>query len=288
MKITVETTVRAPLPEVWRAWTTPEDIVQWNTASPDWHTPRAAVDLRVGGSFTSRMEARDGSMGFDFAGTYTAIVPLRRLECAFGDRALVVDFIDAGGAVTVRETFDAETTHSPEQQRQGWQAILDSFARHVERRQAALRSTATKPLVFEVSIRAPRERVWDHMLGNAGYRHWTAAFCEGSYFTGTWAAGAPMRFLSPGGDGMLAEIAEWRPPAFVSIRILGEVRQGVDDTTSDAVRAWAPAYENYRLDETPEGTHVCVTLDSAPAYEAYMRETYPKALQRLKALAEGA
>src|SRR6478672_7508405 len=93
MKITVETTVTAPVEEVWRAWTTPDDIKQWNSASDDWHTTAASVDLRVGGAFSSRMEAKDGSMGFDFAGTYSKIVPNELIECQFGDRILKVEFI---------------------------------------------------------------------------------------------------------------------------------------------------------------------------------------------------
>lgn len=135
MKITIETTVRAPIAEVWRAWTTPADIMQWNAASDDWHTTQASVDLRVGGSFSSRMEAKDGSMGFDFAGTYTQVVPHQLIECSFGDRTLRVEFAAGANGVTVRETFDAEATHSVEEQRQGWQAILDKFAQHVERKQ---------------------------------------------------------------------------------------------------------------------------------------------------------
>ncbi len=134
MKISVETTVHAPIQDVWRAWTTPSDIKEWNAASADWHTTKASVDLRVGGSFSSRMEAKDGSMGFDFAGTYTRIVQNELIECSFGDRTLSVEFVPGPGGVTVRETFDAESTHSVEQQRQGWQAILDNFAKHVERR----------------------------------------------------------------------------------------------------------------------------------------------------------
>ena len=131
MQITVETLVNAPIATVWRAWTTPENIVQWNSASPDWHTPRATVDLRVGGTFSSRMEAKDGSMGFDFEGTYTRIDEHALIECSFGGRTLRVEFIPGEQGVTVRETFEAETTHPAEQQRQGWQAILDNFARHV-------------------------------------------------------------------------------------------------------------------------------------------------------------
>lgn len=134
MKITVEATVNAPAVEVWRAWTTPDDIIQWNAASDDWHTTAATVNLCPGGSFSSRMEAKDGSMGFDFAGTYTAIVPHERIECEFGGRTLVVEFLPGDGGTTVRETFDAEETHPAEMQRAGWQAILDRFARHVEAR----------------------------------------------------------------------------------------------------------------------------------------------------------
>lgn len=133
MKITVETTVAAPIGEVWRAWTTPDNIKQWNAASDDWHTTRATVDLRVGGAFSSRMEAKDGSMGFDFGGTYTKLVQHKLIEYALGDNRVVSVEFDAGDkAVTIRETFDAESTHTTEQQRQGWQAILDNFAKHVE------------------------------------------------------------------------------------------------------------------------------------------------------------
>lgn len=131
MKITVETTVPAPMDKVWRAYTTPDNITQWNAASDDWHTTAATVDLRVGGNFSSRMEAKDGSMGFDFAGTYTQIVEHSLIEYAFGPRAARVEFADNGNGVTVRVSFDAEEVHSADQQRQGWQAILDNFNRHV-------------------------------------------------------------------------------------------------------------------------------------------------------------
>jgi uncharacterized protein YndB with AHSA1/START domain len=132
MKITVETTVHAPIARVWSAYTSPEDIKQWNAASDDWHTTQASVDLRVGGVFSSRMEAKDGSFGFDFAGTYTNIIPDQLLEYSFGDRAAKVEFHEVPSGVHVQVVFDAETTHSPEQQQGGWQAILDRFARYVE------------------------------------------------------------------------------------------------------------------------------------------------------------
>ncbi|XZG68776.1 SRPBCC family protein [Chitinibacteraceae bacterium HSL-7] len=132
MRITVQTRVAAPIERVWQAYTTPEDIIQWNAASDDWHTPRASVDLRVGGAFSSRMEARDGSMGFDFAGTYTRVEANRLLEYQFGDRTARVDFESNEGGTQVVVAFDADASHSVEQQQGGWQAILDRFKRHVE------------------------------------------------------------------------------------------------------------------------------------------------------------
>lgn len=132
MKIIVSTLVAAPLHEVWRAYTTPADIMRWNAASADWHTTAASVDLRPGGKFCSRMEAKDGSVGFDFEGEYTTVIPQRLIEYAFGGRTAAVEFTDGGQGVTVTVTFDSEPSHSEEQQRTGWQAILDSFARHVK------------------------------------------------------------------------------------------------------------------------------------------------------------
>jgi uncharacterized protein YndB with AHSA1/START domain len=137
MKITVTTNIAATIEKIWNAWTTPSDIIQWNAASDDWHTTASTVDLRTGGSFSSRMEAKDGSMGFDFTGTYTRVVEHKLLECSMDDRVLLVEFIRGQHGVTVRETFDSEPTHSEEQQRQGWQAILDRFAHYVEGKQVA-------------------------------------------------------------------------------------------------------------------------------------------------------
>jgi uncharacterized protein YndB with AHSA1/START domain len=132
MKTTVEALAHAPIAKVWAAYTTPQDIRQWNAASDDWHTTRANVDLRVGGEFSSRMEARDGSVGFDFAGTYTRVEPHALIEYAFGDRMGLVEFVAVPQGILVRVTFDAEAENPVEMQRQGWQAILDNFVRHVE------------------------------------------------------------------------------------------------------------------------------------------------------------
>jgi uncharacterized protein YndB with AHSA1/START domain len=133
MRITVESLVRADAQAVWKAWNDPDDIMQWNAASDDWHTTKSTVDLREGGAFSSRMEAKDGSAGFDFEGTYTRVVPGKRIEYRMSDgRQVEIEFLPAAHGVLVRESFDAETENEPELQRQGWQAILDKFADYTE------------------------------------------------------------------------------------------------------------------------------------------------------------
>ena len=133
MRISVETSIQAPIEKVWAAYTTPEDIVQWNAASDDWHTTKSAVDLRVGGQFSSRMEAKDGSFGFDFEGTYTKVIPNQLIEYEFGGRLAQISFSTAeSDQVLVTVSFDTEDENDVELQRQGWQAILNNFNRHIQ------------------------------------------------------------------------------------------------------------------------------------------------------------
>ncbi|MFZ1626595.1 MAG: SRPBCC family protein [Candidatus Moraniibacteriota bacterium] len=133
MKITVETTVAAPLETVWRAWTEPEHITEWNVASDDWCSPRATNDLRVGGRFNARMEAKDGSAGFDFEGTYTHVEAGKKIEYMMADgRTVQIAFAEEGTHVRVTETFDTENENAAELQRAGWQAILDRFGTYTE------------------------------------------------------------------------------------------------------------------------------------------------------------
>ena len=132
-KITVQGTVKAPVANVWKLWTTPEHIIQWNSASDDWHTPRAENDLRVGGKFLSRMEAKDGSFGFDFAGVYDEVVTNQRIAYTMEDgRKVEIDFKEHGDETHVVTVFDAESENPIEMQRDGWQAILDNFKKYAE------------------------------------------------------------------------------------------------------------------------------------------------------------
>jgi len=132
-KITVEAIVNAPVEKVWKSWIEPDHIVKWNHASDDWHSPWAKTDFREGGSFSARMEAKDGSMGFDFGGVYDVIKPNEYIEYTIGDgRKVQVTFTKQGNATRVVETFEAENTHPVEFQKGGWQAILDNFKKYTE------------------------------------------------------------------------------------------------------------------------------------------------------------
>ena len=131
--LTVESTINAPVEKIWEYWTKPEHITKWSNASDDWHTTRAENDLHVGGSFLSRMEAKDGSFGFDFGGVYDAVRTNEYIEYTLGDgRKVKITFTAEGNTTKVSESFEAENTNSVEMQQGGWQAILDNFKKYTE------------------------------------------------------------------------------------------------------------------------------------------------------------
>jgi uncharacterized protein YndB with AHSA1/START domain len=132
-RITITVTIAAPADKVWQFWNAPEHITQWNNPSSEWYTPKAEADLRPGGRFSYRMEARDGSAGFDFFGTYDEVRPTQYIAYTLGDdRKADVTFAAGPGETVVTQTFEAENQNPEEMQRQGWQGILDSFKRYVE------------------------------------------------------------------------------------------------------------------------------------------------------------
>ena len=131
--ITVQTKIQAPIDKIWDLWTLPEHITQWNMASEDWHTPFAENDLKVGGRFKSTMASKDGTMSFDFVGTYSAILDKKLIAYTIEDgRVVIIVFEELEDGFEVREYFEPESVNSEELQYQGWQAILDNFKRYVE------------------------------------------------------------------------------------------------------------------------------------------------------------
>ena len=131
--ITIESTVNAPVEKVWENWTQPEHVTKWNTASEEWHTPKAENDLRKGGNFSYRMEAKDGSFGFDFGGVYDEVKKNEYIEFTMGDgRKVKTTFKPQGNSTKIIESFDAETQNPVDMQKAGWQAILDNFKKYTE------------------------------------------------------------------------------------------------------------------------------------------------------------
>ena len=157
--ITVRATIYAPVEKVWNLWTDPKHIIHWNSASDDWHTIKAENDLRVGGRFLSRMEAKDASSGFDFTGIYSKVEQHKQIEYTIdGGRNVQVLFVPGGNVTTIMEAFEAEQTNPEEMQQAGWQAILDNFKEYVEV------SMKQKAMHFEVTINANAEKVYQVML----------------------------------------------------------------------------------------------------------------------------
>jgi len=135
VKISIEAKVNAPLSDVWNAWITSSDITAWNFATDEWQCPKADINFKVGGKFSYRMEAKDGSAGFDFGGVFTKITPNKLIHYQLEDNRIVtIDFIETPSGIRVVESFEAEHENAAEQQKQGWQSILNNFKNHVERK----------------------------------------------------------------------------------------------------------------------------------------------------------
>jgi uncharacterized protein YndB with AHSA1/START domain len=284
-KITVETIVKVPLEKAWDVWSKPHHIVNWNFASPDWHCPKAENDLQVGGKFTSTMAAKDGSMSFDFGGTYTKVELNKVVESKLeDDRTVQVEFTDLGNETRVVETFEAESQNPIDMQRMGWQAILDNYKQYAE---SLGKLTKMK---FDISIQAPVEKVFEIMLADASYRQWTAPFHPGSYFKGSWDKGSKMLFLGPDGKGsvggMVSRVAENIPNKFISIEHLGMVQGDKEITTGPEVEAWAGSHENYSFESKNGNTVVSVELDMQHEFTEMFEGMWPKALQILKEICE--
>lgn len=283
--ITVFTTVNAPVGKVWEYWTKPEHIVNWNHASDDWHTPKAENDLREGGKFRWRMEAKDGSMGFDFEGTFDEIEPRKRIHYTLADgRKVTVAFNENGNSTTVTEVFEAEKANAVKLQQDGWQAILNNFKAYVESERKMVR------LHFETEISAPAEKVFEIMLNDESYREWSRIFNPTSRFEGSWEKGSKILFL--GSDekgnqgGMVSHIKDNIPNRFISIEHYGLIVAGKEITSGPDVEKWAGGLENYTFVEKNGKTLLSVDTDTIPAYKNYFEETWPKALKKIREICE--
>ncbi len=282
--LTIESLIQAPVQKVWACWTEPKHIIKWNAASADWQCPYAENDLRPGGKFLSRMEAKDGSYKFDFEGEYTKVDPLQLIEYTLGDgRKVQTSFVSQGKEIRVLSHFEAENENSLEMQQAGWQAILDNFKKHVE-------SAGSDGLHFEISIGAPVEKVYASMLDDIPYRAWTSVFNPTSHYKGSWEKGAKILFIGTDQDGnvggMVSRIRENIPNIFLSIEHLGVLQGDQEITSGPQVEAWAGALENYTFKKEGDHTRLIIDLDTNEEYKSYFEDTWPKALDKLKSICE--
>lgn len=283
--VTIEAKVNAPIEKVWDVWTGPEHIIKWNAPSEDWHTTSAENDLRIGGRFNSRMEAKDGSFGFDFSGVYNEVDEHERIVYTLDDgRKVWTTFTKIEGGTEVISTFEAENENPIEMQKTGWQSILDTFKKYVETPRNWVK------LKFDVNINAPIDTVYSSMISKDTYSQWTAEFNPSSSFKGSWDKGSKILFVGCDAEGneegMVSRIKENIPNKFISIEHLGLLKGSEEITSGVEVEKWAGGLENYYFYSEGNKTKVEVICDSYPEYDEYFSAMWPKALNKLKEISE--
>lgn len=283
--LTAETTIDAPVEIVWDFWSDPKHIVRWNYASDDWHTPRAENDLREGGKFRWRMEARDGSWGFDFSGVYTKVEPYKLVSYIIDDgREVQITFFSDNNKTVVTENFEPEDTHSFDMQKTGWQSILDNFKRYVEI------SGRMDPLHFEIQINAPAEKVFQILTDEQFWQEWTSIFNPSSRMEGSWERDAEVRFLGEDENGniggMAGRIRENIPGKYLSIEYTGVIENNKVVTSGPEAEKWIGGRENYTLSEENGKTLLAVDSEVIKDFREYFENTWPEALIRIKEISE--
>ena len=283
--INISSKVYAPMFQVWRAWTLPIHIVNWNFASDTWHCPSAEIDLVPGGKFNYKMAAKDGSMEFDFHGIFDEINESESIAYTLGDtRKVWVNFEQQEDHVLVTEKFEAEQENSSEMQKNGWQAILDNFKKYTES------LTKMEQLNFQIDINAAVEKVYKTMLADETYRKWTSAFHPTSFYRGKWEEGEKMIFLGldeKGNEGgMVSRIKKLIPNEIVSIEHYGIFDKGKEILDGPEVIGWIGAIEEYQFESQNNQTTLKVKLDSNLEHKEYFEEAWPEALGILKSICE--
>ncbi len=283
-KITIEAVIDAPIEKIWEYWTKPEHIVNWCNASEDWCAPSAINDLRVGGTFVTRMEAKDKSAGFDFGGKYDLVKKNENIEYTMDDgRKVKIEFIKQDNKTKVIETFDAETENSLEMQKNGWQSILNNFKKYTENKNK-------QKLHFQIEINALVEKVFKTMFNKEDYKKWTKAFNPTSDYEGSWEKGSKILFIGVdekgNRGGMVSRIKENIPNKFLSIEHQGILEDNKEVLSGPKVEGWQGATENYTFSEKDGKTNLSVDIDSTKEFKEYFEETWPTALKILKEICE--
>lgn len=283
--VNVQTVVKLPVGKVWELWTDPWHIIHWNQASEEWHTARAENDIKKNGRFSYRMEARDGSAGFDFSGEYRKVTKYKSIESFLDDsRKVSITFNEDNGETHISESFEAEETFPVEYQKEGWQSILDNFKKYAE---VSQRFTVTH---FEIVIDKPVEKVFSTMLEKGTYQAWTSVFNSTSRFEGSWQKGSKILFLGDeengSTSGMVSWIKDYQTNKSVRIEHQGSIKNGEEIISGIETDTWKGSIESYSFKALNDKTLLSVDFDSVMEFDSYFSETWPEALRKLKLLCE--
>lgn len=284
--VNVKTVVRLPVGKVWELWTDPWHIIHWNQASPEWHTARAENDIKKNGRFSYRMEARDGSVGFDFSGEYRKVTKDKYIECFLDDsRRVSINFDKDNDGTLISETFEAEETYPADYQKEGWQSILVNFKRYAEESQ---RFTVTH---FEIVIDKPVDKVFSTMLDKDTFQGWTSVFDSSSRFEGSWQKGSKILFMveeeNGTTSGMVSWIKDYQTDSSVKIEHQGIIKNGKEIMNGPEADTWKGSIESYSFKALNGKTLLSVDFDSLKEFDSYFAKTWPEALRKLKSLCEG-
>jgi uncharacterized protein YndB with AHSA1/START domain len=283
--IVITATIQAPVALVWQYYTQPAHITRWNFATPEWYCPWANADLQPGGTYTARMEAKDGSFGFDFSATYHTVNPHQLLAFTLTDgRQVSIAFKPLDQETQVTVTFEPEQQNPLSLQQTGWQMILDNFKNYAHQRaQSTLLCRE-----YKITIQAPAALVYDAMLGltqKQTYESWTAHFSPTCSYEGSWNKGANIQFTAiheGKKGGITSTVVEHLPQKYIALLHTGLIEDGTIITDEAKIAAWKNAQEIYTFIDQQQTTHLIVNIDISPDYQSYFDEVYPKALLQLK------
>ncbi|HBH85440.1 MAG TPA: hypothetical protein DDY34_16790 [Bacteroidales bacterium] len=283
--VNVQTLVKLPVARIWDLWTDPWHIIHWNQASAEWHTARAENDVKKNGRFSYRMEARDGSVGFDFSGEYRKVIKNKSIEYFLDDSRIVsITFSEDNNETLISESFEAEETYPVDYQREGWQSILNNFKNYAET------SERFRVLHYEILINAPADKVYRTMLEKELYAAWTSIFNPSCRFEGSWDKGSKILFLGEDKEGKTNGMVSWIkdniPNRSIKIEHQGIVKDGEEIMTGPEVEQWKGSIESYGFISMNDKTLLSVDFDSVKEFEVYFSQTWPEVLKKLKSICE--
>lgn len=297
--IVISADVLASANDTWNFFTHAKHVIRWNHASDDWHSVSARNDVREGGKFLFRMEAKNGSFGFDFSGVYERIEKPARLQYRLDDGRMVdvrfepatnpaTNTHETSEATNVTISFDPEASHSIAMQREGWQAILNNFKAyaqlHAEKR--------WEVFLFEITINAPPRTVYEAVTDKELFSCWTRVFHPSSLYEGSWDAGAKILFLGLDAqgcpEGLSAVVTDNIPHSLIALRYVGVVSAGAETTTSEDALAWRDARERYvfRSAQGGKATELLVDTDVLAGDCENFQAKWNEALAELKKICE--